>query len=436
MKKRKKRHSGVGSIYVLIALMIVTAVFTGGILGWLIWYGISGGVSKPRETEAPPTEASTQQGTADQGDDEELLPNSEIPGANQQLMLIPNGDMVVMHEGNMGFTMEAPGNWQERVVSRYVDELNATSLVFYEKANMTQEGADEQQGVLFTLVEYKTTEAAVPEGDNIRVLREADPLENITAVVAVIPQEPVYAQELSEPYLAMENQVENVLATFAWEDKGEDIPYELSEGVTITLPYYWEGRFEAERVENEALMDGVTATVYQFYETENRAAGGGLLMRLAVHEADQDVSALEGYEGEAAQIPANGETPALTVSWFSQEGQYPEGDDDLAYAYLYLSTSLPWILEHGITVEEPPEETTEVPTTPAPTPAPTAPPPAAPPETEPPATEPSTPQQTTAPETAPEVPEATEPSVPPETDPQQTPAETAPAETEPSSPEA
>ena len=53
MKKRKKRHSGVGSIYVLIALMIVTAVFTGGILGWLIWYGISGGRVKTQGDRSP-----------------------------------------------------------------------------------------------------------------------------------------------------------------------------------------------------------------------------------------------------------------------------------------------------------------------------------------------------------------------------------------------
>ena len=56
MKKNKRRQSGVRTIYLLIALMIVTAVFTGSILGWLIWYGISGGVSKPRETEAVETE--------------------------------------------------------------------------------------------------------------------------------------------------------------------------------------------------------------------------------------------------------------------------------------------------------------------------------------------------------------------------------------------
>ena len=81
---------------------------------------------------------------------------------------------MVMHEGNMGFTMEAPREWADRVVSRYEEELDGTTLVFYEKENMLAASGDaEDQGVLFSIKEYRTTDAVLPVGEEVQVLREA-----------------------------------------------------------------------------------------------------------------------------------------------------------------------------------------------------------------------------------------------------------------------
>ncbi len=440
MKKNKRRRSGARTIYLLIALMIITAVFTGAILGWLIWYGISGGVSKPRETEAVETEESTQEAIPGQTEaEEETLPDAaEIPGANLQLMFIPNGETMVMHEGNMGFTMEAPREWADRVVSRYEEELDGTTLVFYEKENMLAASGDaEDQGVLFSIKEYRTTDAVLPVGEEVQVLREADPGQNITAVIAAVPREPVYGESLEQPYRNIERNVPNVLSTFAWEEKGEDIRFDLAEGVTVMLPYYWADRYEAGRAEDVEIAEGITGIVYDFYESANHAAdGSGLLMRLFVHDMDTDVSSVSGYQREVAEIPSVNGQEALGVSWFSMEGQYDAADAELTYQYLYLFSSIPWVMDNNISIMEA-EETTEPPTTPAPTEPPTTPAPTEPPTTPAPETEPPT---TPAPETEPPTTPAPEPEPPttpaPETEPPTVPETeppTTPAVSEPSS---
>lgn len=438
MKKNKRRRSGARTIYLLIALMIITAVFTGAILGWLIWYGISGGVSKPRETEAVETEESTQEAIPGQTEaEEETLPDAaEIPGANLQLMFIPNGETMVMHEGNMGFTMEAPREWADRVVSRYEEELDGTTLVFYEKENMLAASGDaEDQGVLFSIKEYRTTDAVLPVGEEVQVLREADPEENIAAVIATVPTEPVYGESLEQPYMDMESDVSNVLSTFTWEEKGDDIRFDLAEGVTVMLPYYWADRYEAGRGEDVEIAEGITGTVYDFYESANHADGSGLLMRLFVHSVDVDVSSVSGYQREVAEIPAANGQAALRVSWFSMEGQYDAADADLTYQYLYLFSSIPWMMENSVSLMEV-EETTEEPTTPVSTEPPAAPTPTEPPTTPAPETEPPT---TSAPETEPPTtlaPETEPPTTPtPETEPPTTPAPETEPPTTPAAPE-
>lgn len=434
MKKNRKRRSGVKSIYLLIALMILTAIFTGAILGFLIWYGISGGVSKPKETMEIQTEEPKEVSTSEEETEAETLPDvSEISGANQQMMMIPNGEKTVLHEGNMGFTMEVPNEWTDRLVSRYKEELDGTTLVFYEKENMLEDSDNEEQGVLFSIKEYRTSDAVLPEGEKVQVLREADQGGNSTPVVAILPKEPVYAKDLEQPYTNMEEQVLEVLSTFSWDEKGEDIRFDLTEGITLLLPYYWADRFEVGRGESVEIAEGVMGTVYDFYESENHGKNGnGLLMRLFVHGEDVDVSSLEGYQGEIAEIPEKNGTTGMKVSWFSMEGQYDSSNLELTYQYQYLFSSVSWIMENNISVTEVEETTQEETTTaeetvPNTTEAVTVPPTTPVPETVPPTTAaPETvPPTTTVPETQPPTsqPVETQPptSKPPETPPQTTP---------------
>ena len=429
MKKNKRRQSGVRTIYLLIALMIVTAVFTGSILGWLIWYGISGGVSKPRETEAVETEENM--GETEPEEETEPLPDvSEIPGANQQLMMVPNGNSTIMHEGNMGFTMEAPNAWAERIVSRYEEELDGTTLIFYEKENMLN-GSEDNQGILFSIKEFSTTTAVLPEGEQVQVLREANEEENITPVIAILPDEPIYEPDLEQPYLEMEKDVLNVLSTFAWEERGDDIRFDLAEGVTITLPYYWADGYEVGRGENVEIGEGITGTVYDFYENDNHVANGnGLLMRLFVYEGDIDVSSVDGYQKDVAELPAINGEKEKKVAWFSMDGQYDASNVSLTYEYQYLYSSIPWIMNHNVSVtvtEETTEETTTIPETEPPTtPAPETEPPTTPaPETEP----PTTPAPETEPPTTP-APETEPPTTPaPETEPPTQPSSSVPQTT-------
>lgn len=437
MKKRKRRRSGAGTIYLLIALMIITAVFTGAILGWMIWYGVSGGVSRPKSTESTQTEETderteetTEEETEAQTEEETLPDVTEIAGANLQLMMIPNGEKTLMHEGGMGFTMDVPNGWAERVVSRYEEELDGTTLVFYEKENMlaaSEDGAE--QGILFSIKEYHTCAAVLPQGEQIQVLREADPEASVTPVIAILPEQPVYGESLEQPYMDMEGEVLEALSTFSWEEKGEDIRFDLAEGATVMLPYYWADRYEAGRGEDVEIAEGIVGTVYDFYENDNHGANNnGLLMRLFVHDADVDVSSVDGYQKEVAQIPSREDQAEMSVAWIMAEGQYDETDEELTYQYFYLYTSVAWIMENQVSileVEETTEETTageaetEPPAAPAPTEPPTVPvtePPATPaPETEPPAppeTEPpTTPAPETEPPTEPPAPE-TEPSAP------------------------
>lgn len=448
MKRNKRRRSGARTIYLLIALMILTAVFTGAILGWLIWYGISGGVSKPKETEAAQTSAAagenTEETISEEETQEETLPDvSEIPGANLQLMMIPNGDETVMHEGELGFTMEVPSVWADRVVSRYEEELDGTTLVFYEKENMLAASeSDGEQGVLFSIKEFNTTTAVLPEGERIHMLREADEEENRTAVIAVLPEDPVYDASLEQAYREVEEGVLTALSTFAWEEKTEDIRFDLAEGVTVMLPYYWADRYEAGRGEDVEIAEGITGTVYDFYENANHTANGnGLLMRLFVYDADLDVSSVDGYQRDVAEIPAADGREEMRVAWFSMEGQYDPDDQELTYQYQYLFSGIGWIMENQVSiiqVEETTEEpTTTVPPTEPPTPAPTEPPtpaPTEPPTTPAPETEPpTTPAPETEPPTTP-VPETTPPTSAPATVPPTTSvAPTAPAPTQPSS---
>ena len=90
------------------------------------------------------------------------------------------------------------------------------------------------------------------------------------------------------------------------------------------------------------------------------------------------------------------------MAWFSMDGQYDASNVSLTYEYQYLYSSIPWIMNHNVSVtvtEETTEETTTIPETEPPTtPAPETEPPTTPaPETEPP-TQPSSsvPQTTSA----------------------------------------
>lgn len=432
MKKKRKMRSGARSIYLLIALMIVTAIFTGAILGWMIWYGISGGVSKSKETEEAHTEENTDVSISEEETEAVSLPDvSEISGANQQMMIIPYGDKTVIHEAKMGFTMDIPNEWSDRLVSRYEEELDGTTLVFYEKENMLASSEEENEGVLFSIKEYHTMTAVLPEGDNVQILREPDQEENTTAVVALLPEEPDYVEQLQQPYEEMLDKASQVLSTFTWDEKGEDIRFDLTEGITVMLPYFWADHFEIGRAENVEIAEGIIGTIYDVYESENhKTNGNGLLMRLFVHGENVDVSSIAGYQGEIAEVPEMNGAAGMTVSWFSMEGQYDVSNIELTYQYQYLYSSIPWIMENNIsvmeeettqeettTLEETAPETTEVVTVPPTTRAPeTQPPTTAAPETQPPTTAaPETqPPTTAAPETQPPT------SQPPQTQPSTT----------------